>query len=103
MSGEHAGGGADRDLVGRRVELVAGIPGGALFAREEGLSGVDGIGGAARDTEASQNQKQSENERAPISGAANDSDGGRNQLRKFPAHPRDSQDKTPQEDTRWKD
>jgi len=64
---------------------------------------VDGIRVAARDAEACQNQKQSVDERAPIRRSEFDSHGGRKQMRKFPAHPRDSQDKTPQEETRWKD
>jgi hypothetical protein len=104
LAGEKAGRGADLDLVAGRAELVARLPRGGLRAGKEFLRGMDAIAAATRDGEGRQ-KGENPQLNSLLSGDGGDMPGCfcRKLVREFPAHPRDSQVKTPQEETRWKD
>ena len=108
LAGEESRRRAELDLVAGRAELVARLPGGGIRAGKEFLRGMDAVAATAREGESRQ-----KGENPQLNSLLIRRLGGKaralpflyssNTVREFPAHPRGSQIKTPQEETRWKD
>lgn len=114
MAGQRSRLGADRDDVPGGAELGAFVPGSPGGTRKELLSGMDAVGAAADERDRGNGEPLAQS-RAPIPAAGDDCLGNAvlgngvriaeegiersKNLRKFPAHPRGSPIKTPQETT----